>query len=165
MVDWDWLDAVLMPVRVELVGYPENRWDISVWCSLPNVRKQGLPKRGSLTSDAWWVEVHAVWDKVDGINVSIVNETPRVCVVMDFSRLLESSTFLRWGAYWFLRCIIDEIVTALGFSDSPREVIFAAIVSGLSDVLLVPTWRIMSETSFVWSWSHQWPGYLHGCLC
>ena len=51
---------------------------------------------------------------------------------MDFSRSLESSTFLRLETDWFLRWMIDEIVTDVVGSVSHREVIFAAIFSGLS---------------------------------
>ena len=67
-------------------------------------------------------------------------------VAIDFSRTLESSTFFRPGSDWYLRCMIDEMVTGVGWRVSQREVIFAAMVSGSSEVLFVPTCTITSET-------------------
>ena len=42
--------------------------------------------------------------------------------------------------------MIDEMVTGVGWRVSQREVIFAAMVSGSSEVLFVPTCTITSET-------------------
>ena len=69
-----------------------------------------------------------------------------VRVVIDFSSSLASSTFFRSGSDWYLRCMMDEMVTDVAWRVSQREVILAAMVSGSSDVLFVPTCIIISET-------------------
>ena len=66
-------------------------------------------------------------------------------VVIDFNSSLESSTCLRSDSDWYFRCMMDETVTGVGWRVSPREVICAAIVSGSSEVLFVPTCTITSE--------------------
>ena len=45
-----------------------------------------------------------------------------------------------------LWCMMDEMVTGVGRRVSQSEVIFAAMVSGSSEVLFVPICTITSET-------------------
>ena len=49
-------------------------------------------------------------------------------VVIDFSSSLASSTFFRSGSDWYLRCMMDEMVTDVGWRVSQREVILAYVL-------------------------------------
>ena len=46
-------------------------------------------------------------------------------VVIDFSSLLEPSNIFRSDSDWYFRCMMDDMVTDVGWRVSQREVIFA----------------------------------------